>query len=97
MIATAHMRNHIKMMGLTALLGLVLLLLPVLSGVAIDGGTAASKRVRRAIPEVEEAELENIVRTEAFVAVLYHDNSKVSAYILRVFYWVNLLYSRFSL
>ena len=36
-------------------------------------------RRRLRIPEAEEAELEDLIETESFVAVLYHDASKVVA------------------
>ena len=57
---------------------LLLLLLLSLSRPSLSSLPATpTKRVRQSIPEVEEAELDNVVRTEAFVAVLYHDESKV--------------------
>lgn len=51
-------------------LGLVLLLLSLLPG---GGG----RRKRLAIPEAEEAELDDLIEAEDHVAVLYHDSSKV--------------------
>ena len=34
----------------------------------------------KAVPEVEESELEDLIHTESFVAALYHDSSKVKLY-----------------
>ena len=38
---------------------------------------ANSKRTRIEIPEIEELELKKVVANENYVAVLYHDHSKV--------------------
>ncbi len=59
------------------LLSLLFLPPPALE-LSSSSSSSPRRRRRQSIPEVEEAELDELVETESFVAVLYHDTSKVS-------------------
>ena len=51
-------------------LALLFLLLPVCESLV-------SRRIRAEIAEIEESDLRIMTRNETYLAVLYHDNSKV--------------------
>ncbi len=55
----------------------LLLVLAILAQPLDSSSSSGPRRRRQSIPEVEEAELDDLVETESFVAVLYHDTSKV--------------------
>ena len=42
-----------------------------------DTGSSGANKRRAEIPEIEEAALQTVVENEHYVAVLYHDHSKV--------------------
>ncbi len=56
---------------------LLIWLAEAMGGSGSDGGSTSSRRMRLTIPETEEADLDSLVASNEFVAVLYHDSSKV--------------------
>ena len=58
---------------------ILILLLLIIYGTQGGNGNKLSKRQRKAIEEISESDLKILTNTYDYVAILFHDDSKVSA------------------